>query len=587
LKKERTFMQRSGKVLSRAAGSTAVGAAVFALAAGAVADPGHATTNVAAANTKSPGYAPADVLTPTLEGESVVEVVVAQGSYPVENPLATVGGVMVKYYGYYADGPMLPAFGTSVEASKSEPDKNTYLVLKNQHGPDVHYDYGTHFLFQGHERGKKDAGGLERSYITRVNLDADIPHRVTLLAVNDNNGNPLPVIDGSTWDPFAQRLLFTAENTNDAVLAATPDYPSTVVDISGAVGRGGYEGVQVDPKGELWIVEDIGGSTGAVNTKAKQPNSFIYRFVPTNAADLTAGKLQVLQVASQAAQHPPIVFHAGQADSDIQSQDVKDLHTYGLSFATKWVTIHDTAVDGTTPFNANTAAKSKGGTPFKRPENGVFRPGKDFREFFFTETGDTNLLTQAGAAAGGFGAVFKVSQDHPDDATGTLTLFFNCDVGHSGFDNISFLTGDEVLVVEDAGDLLHTQRGTLDCMYLFDARTDYSVAGTLPIRVLAEGRDPSATIDSAFSDAGTAGYQNEGDQEITGIHVSDGDASVAGLFGKKKPTPFHDGWRIFFTHQHGDNVTSEIVSLGVAGADSNDDDGQGQQGQQGEKKGEK
>ncbi len=301
-----------------------------------------------------------------------------------------------------------------------------------------------------------------------------------------------------------------------------------------------------------------------MNNKAKQPNSFIYRFVPSDPAVLTAGKLQVLQVASLATPGSPILFHAGTADADILSQDVKDLHTYGKSFATRWVTIHDTAVDGTAPFNANTAAKAKGGTPFKRPENGVFRPGKDFREFYFTETGDTNNLTQAGSAYGGFGALFKISQDHPEDATGTLTLFYDCDQAHSGFDNISFLTGDEVLVVEDAGDLLHTQRNALDSMYLFDATLNYGVAGTQPIRVLAEGRDPSATIDSAFSDAGTAGYQNEGDNEITGIHVSDGDPKPEGLFGKKKPNPFHDGWRIFFTHQHGDNVTVEIVSLGDA-----------------------
>ena len=31
-----------------------------------------------------------------------------------------------------------------------------------------------------------------------------------------------------------------------------------------------------------------------------------------------------------------------------------------------------------TPFNANALAKATGGTPFKRPENGVFRPGSKF-----------------------------------------------------------------------------------------------------------------------------------------------------------------------------------------------------------------
>ena len=41
------------------------------------------------------------------------------------------------------------------EASKTEPDKNTYLVLEDQKGPDAGYNYGTHFLFQGHEDGPK------------------------------------------------------------------------------------------------------------------------------------------------------------------------------------------------------------------------------------------------------------------------------------------------------------------------------------------------------------------------------------------------------------------------------------------------
>jgi len=48
--------------------------------------------------------------------------------------------------------------------------------------------------------------------------------------------------------------------------------------------------------------------------------------------------------------------------------------------------------DGTSPFNASALAKTAQGTPFKRPENGQFRPGSDFKQFFFDETGDTNAL---------------------------------------------------------------------------------------------------------------------------------------------------------------------------------------------------
>jgi hypothetical protein len=571
------------RVSKKSATAALAGVALYAGVAAWAAP--NATVNVPNADPRATGMAPADVLTPTLEGYPIVQVVRAQGAYPVENPLATVGGTMITNYGYLGDGQMIGSAGAvqspgnNVEAQKTEPDKNTYLILPGQHGPDAHYDYGTHFLFQGHELGKRDAGGVGRGYVTRVNLDADQWHRVTLLAAQDRDGNLLATIDGSTWDPFCQKLLFTTENANAPTYQATPDYPSTVTDISGALGRGGYEGIQTNDKGHLWIVEDIGGSSGAVNKQAKQPNSFIYRFLPYDATDLTqGGKLQVLQVASKANPGQPILFHAGQADSDILSQDVKDLHTYGNTFATKWVTIHDTAVDGTAPFNANTAAKAKGGTPFKRPENGVFRPGTAFREFFFTETGDTNSLTQAGSAYGGFGALFEVKQSKSDSDTGTLTLFFNCDIAHSGFDNIAFLTDEHVLVVEDAGDGLHGQRNALDSMYLFDTTVDYGAQNApSPIRVMAQGRDPSATYDALLAASSSSnGFQNEGDNEITGMHVSDGDPTVKGLLGARKPHPFTGDWRVFYTRQHGDNVTFEfIVPPTVGGSGNGDGDDQG------------
>jgi hypothetical protein len=127
---------------------------------------------------------------------------------------------------------------TKVEASKTEPDKNTYLRLNNQHGADPNYNYGTHFRFQGHELGSP-------GYITRVNLDADAAHRVTLLATTDVNGVTLPRFDGSTWDPFAQRLLFTPElGPSRGVWQSTTDVKAQVKDISAALGWGGYEGIQ-------------------------------------------------------------------------------------------------------------------------------------------------------------------------------------------------------------------------------------------------------------------------------------------------------------------------------------------------------
>jgi hypothetical protein len=125
------------------------------------------------------------------------------------------------------------------------------------------------------------------------------------------------------------------------------------------------------------------------------------------------------------------------------------------------------------------------------------------------------------------------------------------DVEHTGFDNISFATADQLLVVEDAGDLLHGQRNALDSGYVLDVRGNQA---RHPARWLAEGRDASATYDALFS----PGF-NDGDNEITGIHTSDGDPTVNGILGAKKPQLFRGGWRIFWTQQHGDNITWEVL----------------------------
>src|SRR5215831_18635709 len=238
---------------------------------------GSNLTNVPNTNPKSPGLSSPNVLSPGL-----AETPVAQGSIKMENS-GPCGNTTVSFYGYDDDGPMLPAFGSNVEASKTEPDKNTYLILNRQEGADPHYDYGEHFIFQGHESGKC-------GYLTRINLDADQPHRVTLMATQDVNGATLPNFDGSTWYPFSQHLLLTTENVKvSGVYQATLDVPSKVQSLEAIMGRGAYEGIQSDSHGTLILVEDLGGTTGSVNSHAKQPNSFIYRFIPINPNNLMMG----------------------------------------------------------------------------------------------------------------------------------------------------------------------------------------------------------------------------------------------------------------------------------------------------------
>src|SRR6266542_538493 len=216
----------------RRTGIAAIAAA--AVAGAAIVASGSATTSsfdfvgVSSPNPKTPGFAAPNILTPELR-----ESIVAQGSFKLEN-----GTADVPYYGYDGNGPMVPPAGSTTEASKTEPDKNTYLVLDGQKGADPSYDYGTHFLFQGHETGTI-------GYITRINLDADGAHRVTLLATHDVHGAALPTFDGSTWDPWAKRLLFTAEGTlGGGVWQATLDVPSQVEPLTGILGQGGFEGIQ-------------------------------------------------------------------------------------------------------------------------------------------------------------------------------------------------------------------------------------------------------------------------------------------------------------------------------------------------------
>ncbi|WP_343907221.1 alkaline phosphatase PhoX [Nocardioides aquiterrae] len=500
----------------------AAGAGGSADAHGSHGGHGAPVVGVPAANARS-GIAD-NVLTP-----SATETSVAWGSLPLVNPDTANG---VTHYGYNTATPG-PLTQAADEARKTEPDKNVYLVFN-----------GHHYLYQGHEGGP-------RGYVTRIDLDQTDPaKRVSLVSDVAADGSAFPTIDGLTWDPFTHQLLLTAESKAPAggVLGVALDANGDPVDGKAirldALGSGGYEGVQNDKDGNVWLVEDIGG---AAASGGKVPNSYVYRFRPTDRTDLTkGGTLEALQVVRK--DGTPAT--ADQLQANPSDPFIADLHTYGTTFRTRWVTVHSGAPAA---FDATAAAKAAGATPLKRPENGVFRPGSDFREFYFTETGDTSTTS---TLPGAFGGVFRLSQSGPSAATGTITIAAVGDVAHTGLDNISFLTRDDLLIVEDAGDGLHEQRDALDSGFLYDlgaAKGRGAPKAPTAVRWLAEGRDASATFDAT----GGPSY-NDGDNEITGIHVSDGDPTAAGLLGAKLPNPAGSAWRTFWTQQHGDNTTWEV-----------------------------
>jgi hypothetical protein len=469
-------------------------------------------------------------------GAGLTQTSVAWGALPLTNP-DTANGITT--YGYNTSNSAILTQDPK-ESFKTEPDKNVYLVMGTHH-----------YLFQGHETGP-------RGYVTRIDLDQPNPLlRVALISDTDANGAALPTFDGITWDPFSQQLLLTAESSFPkggvwAVQLTADGEPVTGKAIAlPGLGSGGYEGIQNDSDGNIWIVEDIGGST-VPNTNGKIPNSYVYRFVPVDRTDLTkGGALQALQVLRK----DGTAVTAAQLTINPADQVITDLHTYGTTLKTAWVPVHS----GTDAFNATTFAAAASATPFKRPENAAFRPGTSFRDYYFTETGDTNATS---TLPGAFGAVFHLSQKSPSAMTGTISPEWIGDVQHTGFDNLAFASKDDLLVVEDAGDTLHGQRNALDSGYLITLHGS-SEKPEKVVRWLAEGRDASATYDAITPPT----TKNDGDNEITGIHVSDGDAGTAGILGAKNPNLFDGSWRGFWTQQHGDNTTWELGRASTSNRD--------------------
>ena len=272
---------------------------------------------------------------------------------------------------------------------------------------------------------------------------------------------------------------------------------------------------------------------------ARQPNAFVYRFVPYDPTDLSkGGKLQALQVWIDG---KPVRFHASDPVGDVFSVNQLRLNTLGTSYPFKWVTVHDTAVGGFTPFNENARSKGVGATPFKRPENLQFLPGANYRTFFFCATGDTNAdagNVAALAQRGAWGSIFRVDQD-PDRMGGTISIFVLGNAKEAAFDNLSFADDHTLLAAEDRGDTLHKQLNRLDSIWSYT--TDGSEP---PLRFLALGRDPVSV--------------ERGDNEPTGLQVSNGSTKL-----HEQPGDLSNlvGARAFLTRQHGQNQVWEIVRV--------------------------
>ncbi len=176
--------------------------AAFATVALAFGPDGPTLTSVPTANLKSPGYAPASRLSPELR-----QVVVAQGATALENPQG-----IVTNYGYENDVPSTRPGRAADAADTGLGERGAEDRTGQEHLPGLQegparsrpaYNYGSHFLYQGHELGAT-VNGRPRA-TSRASTSMPTAHTASRSSPGRTRpANRSQPIDGSTWDPFAR-----------------------------------------------------------------------------------------------------------------------------------------------------------------------------------------------------------------------------------------------------------------------------------------------------------------------------------------------------------------------------------------------
>ena len=502
---------------------------------------------------------------------------VVNGNDTLENP----AGIFTRYG--YLDDSTLQSDG---QPTKTEPDQNTYLVTHGSPGgPTAGYDYGHHFLIQGHEVFTPSGATYNRAYFTRVNLDVTDPaHRVTLLnpLAADATDSGVRSIDGSTYDPFTGQLLFTAEAGNlGGVFGQALRWSGTtappVANYDGSMGKAGYEGIHNDKLGNLILIEDVGGGN-VTSSGVKQPNSFVYRFVPTRAGDLTKGKLQVLQISVNGS---PVTFHSTTTDGAAAALD----DAMGAD-------ILAIAPAGQVGHHPRHGRRRHGGVRRERCGQGRGRrrqrqrrqqghPAQASREREVRAGHGLQVLRgrrdrrheQAGRRRAGRGrprrmgsaAAHRPAQGrrrHGDGQGGRRRRPDTRVVRQRRLPRQAHGAADRGSRRDAA-----SAADALDSLWSFDITQPLDKINADAKRLIAQGRDPEATGDIGLKEPAPpkALTHNDGDNEVTGIHVSDGSTSPSGILGSELPSNAGSGrspWRIFVTGQHGANITCQIVATG-------------------------
>ena len=239
----------------------------------------------------------------------------------------------------------------------------------------------------------------------------------------------------------------------------------------------------------------------------------------------------------------------------LNSPDQLALHTYGAQFDTRWVTIHDTATDGTTLVQRQ-------------------RPGHGRRRHAVQATGERTVPTRIALRrvllrrdrrhrthqprerhGRRLGVGVPAAASRPGRRHRHAVAVLQGRPVNAGFDNVTFLSKNLVTFVEDAGDTLHTQRNALDSGWVFDAdprllqRRDPARSGGSP---RAATRRPPSTPPRRY-----------GQRRRQRAHRRPRLRRRPGPGGHPRrqgpPAQQRSKWRWFYTQQHGDNATYEVT----------------------------
>ena len=482
--------------------------------------PGRRSRTSPSANTKSAGYAPANMLSPELQ-----QTIVAQGSTKVENPTAAISLLRLRQR-----RPERPrACRRWSRRRRRRPRRRRPSRTRTRTS-----------CFKGAARRRRRATTTARTSSSRATRAARARRRHHAHQPRRRRRAPRDGARDDRTRPVRRSRTSTARRgirghsgccSRRRTRPRRPTPRRRTIrrrstDVSGALGRGGYEGIQDDSAGNIWIVEDIGGAKKAGHDREAAEQLPLPLRARRTPGDLAERKLEALQVMN-AGRRTPITFESQAAlNAPTRSRCTRTARRSTRSGSSS-TTPPSTARRRSTPTRRprrRTPRRSSG------PRTGSSVRARSSREFYFDETGDTNATSPENDTAGGWGSVLKLTQRRPRADTGTLHALLQGERGDRGLRqrDVPLARRDHVRAGRGRHPAHRAKRST--------RASSSTCEATTPSRATSRSAgSPRAAIRRRPSTPRTGLRKNDGDNEITGVHVSDGDPAQDGILGAKIP----------------------------------------------------